>query len=141
MTARMLVAAFHPGNQRYVNYARESGMMVRVLDCVESEHKRLVRHFGQIVLTVPGTRGEVRRAVAAEDFDVALVHEATDYVLTALITQSLKEAGVPLIVVVTSDGSRASMYRRLGANQVIETQSEETAWVALEGMVNNFATA
>ncbi|QSO50303.1 hypothetical protein JZ785_15190 [Alicyclobacillus curvatus] len=141
MTAKVLVAAFHPGNQRYVDFARESGMMVRVLDCVESEHRRLLRHFGKTVLTVPGTRGEVRRGVASEGFDVALVHEAADFVLTALITQSLKEAGVPLIVVVTSDGTRASMYRRLGANQVVETQSEETAWAALEGMLHNFATA
>lgn len=141
MTAKMLVAAFHPGNQRYVGLAKESGMMVRVLDCVESEHKRLSRRFGEDVLTVPGTRGEVRRVVAAEGFDIAVVHEATDFVLTALITQSLREAGVPLIVVVTGDVSKATMYRRLGAHQVLQVTSEDEAWAQLEGMLPNFATA
>ena len=141
MTIRMLVAAFHPESQRYVKFATESGMIVRVLDCVESEHKRLVRRFGDAVLTVRGTRGEVRKTVAAEGFEVAVVHEGEDFVLTALITQSLREAGVPLVVVVTSDITRAAMYRKLGAHQVIAADSEDGAWSALEGMLPNFATA
>jgi Trk K+ transport system NAD-binding subunit len=141
MNIKMLVVAFHPGNEKYVKYAKQSGMVVRVLDCVEPEHKRLSRNFGDELLTVQGTRGEVRRAVANEGFDVALVHESVDFILTALITQSLREAGVPLIVVVTPDGSKASMYRRLGAHQVLTTQREDETWVNIEGMLSSFATA
>lgn len=141
MTTKILIAAFHQGSQRYVQYADESGMTVRVLDCVDVQHKRLLRTFGKKVLTVPGTRGEVRRVVSTEAFDVALVHEASDFVLTALITQSLREAGVPLIVVVTADENKASMYRRLGAHHVLQTGSEEKVWMAVEAMLPNFATA
>jgi Trk K+ transport system NAD-binding subunit len=138
---KLLVVAFGREAMTYVRRSRQMGMCVRVLDCVDSMHKQLVRWFGKDVLHVHGRRFDVRVAVAQEQFDAAVVHEDSDFVRTALITQSLREAGVRRIVVVTQDASKRTMYRRCGAHSVVVATTVEQAWQSLPSLFPGFATA
>ncbi|MCL6446282.1 MAG: hypothetical protein K6T83_23030 [Alicyclobacillus sp.] len=138
---RLLMVSFGPEGLTYVRKARQQGMTVRVLDCVERHHRKLMKWYGDAVLHVQGHRADVRSVVANEHFDVALVHEEQDFVRTALITQSLREAGVPNIIVVTRDESRRAMYRRCGAHRVVTGSAEERVWECLSRVAGSFATA
>lgn len=126
---KLLVSAFGQEGLHYVEGGRQYGVEVRVLDCLETHHKTLANWFGNAVLHVRGHRGDVSRAVRDEQFDAAIVHEdEADFVRTALITQSLREAGVPKIFVVTRDPEHRRMYLRLGAHRVIIANSAVEAW-------------
>jgi hypothetical protein len=138
---KLLVVAFGREAVTYVGRSRQMGMCVRILDCVDSRHKQLVRLFGKDVLHVQGHKSNVRGAVEEEHFDAAIVHEDSDFVRTALITQSLREAGVHKIVVVTSDSAKRSMYRRCGAHSIVVASSAEQAWESLPQLVPGFAIA
>ena len=136
-----LVVAFSTEGLTYVEKCRESGLNVRVLDCFDVYHPQLLQWYGSELLETPGRRADVRNAVAREGFDAAIVNEDTDFVRTALITQSLREGGVGRIVVVTKDPSKKAVYRRCGAHRVIIAQSAEEAWDELYNLLPTMATA
>ncbi|WDL98677.1 NAD-binding protein [Alicyclobacillus sp. ALC3] len=137
----LLLVSFSREGTTYYRRARQSGMAITALDCVETYHKRLSQWYGDNLLQTLGRRKAVSRAVAAGRFDAAVVHEDTDYVHTALITQSLREAGVYRIVLVTSDSTRAALYRRLGAHRVIVAASAEEAWPQVLRVLPSLQTA
>ncbi|MCL6517115.1 hypothetical protein [Alicyclobacillus sp.] len=125
----------------YVSRSQQRGIRVRVLDCFDEYHHRLNRWFGEDVLQVEGHRAAVRRAVAAEGFDAALVHDAGDLVRTALIIQALHDAGIPNVMVVTQDARRRPVYRRCGAHQVLVAVHPEQAWQAVSRELPSFVSA
>ncbi|GMA50243.1 hypothetical protein GCM10025857_16000 [Alicyclobacillus contaminans] len=138
---KLLIAAFGKESLTYVRRARQLGLHVRVLDCVDAYHVRLLQWFGDDLLQVHGRRNQVREKVAVEHFDVAIVHEDENFVKTALITQSLREAGIPQVMVVTRDAVRKSVYRRCGAHQVIVANSVDQAWMKLHTSLPSYVTA
>ncbi|MBX5435716.1 MAG: hypothetical protein IRZ33_00705 [Alicyclobacillaceae bacterium] len=138
---RLLVVSFGREGLAYVRLGRQRGMSVRVLDCVDRYHRQLVQWYGDDVLQVAGRRADVRAVVAREAFDAAIVHEDSDFIRTALITQSLREAGVRTIVVVTPDISRRMMYRRCGAHRIVVATTPEQAWTMIDRYLPAFATA
>ncbi|MCL6593048.1 MAG: hypothetical protein K6T31_03655 [Alicyclobacillus sp.] len=141
MMPKMLVVSFGPEALMYVRRSRLLGLDVRVLDCVDAYRRRLSRWFGKDVIQAAGHRHAVRAAVASESFDVALVQEDADFIRTALITQSLREAGVKTVIVVTNDAARPAMYRRCGAHQVVVAGSPEQAWLRVYRMLPSLASA
>ncbi len=116
-------------------------MEVRVLDCIDVYHRQMSLWYGNLLLHSAGRRHDVRTVVAREQFDVAVVQEDEDFVRTALITQSLREAGVGTIFVVTSDPGRRMMYRRCGAHRIVAAKSENEAWEIIAGYLPAVATA
>lgn len=124
----LLVVSFSREGFTYLHRGRQTGMAVKVLDCLEKYHPQLAQWYGTDRLQTAGRRKDVRTAVAKASFDAVVVHEDIDYVHTALIMQSLREAGVRRILVVTRDASRVPTYRRFGANRVIVAQSADEAW-------------
>lgn len=137
----LLLVSFSREGTTYYRRARQSGMSVTALDCIDAYHKQLLQWYGSDILQTQSRRKAVSRAVTAGRFDAAIVHEDTDYVHTALITQSLREAGVYRIVLVTSDPARVAMYRRLGAHRVIVAQSAEEAWPQVRRVLPSLQTA
>lgn len=139
---RLLLAAFDQEGLTYVHCSQQLGMAVRVLDCFEDYHQRLKQLYGNQLLHAVGRRSDVADVVAENHFDVGVVHEhPRDFIRSALITQSLRESGLRFIVVVTSDPSKASMYRRCGAHRVIVSESADKAWPAIQAHLPSFATA
>jgi Trk K+ transport system NAD-binding subunit len=138
---KLLIAAFGTEGLTYYRNCQALGFTVQVLDCFEEHHQRLCSWYGKDILHVQGRRADVRTAVSKELFDVAIVHESPDFVRTALITQSLREAGVAKIFVVTNHQTHVSMYRKFGAHRVIVTDSEYTAWQKIVLYLPEFATA
>jgi hypothetical protein len=129
--SRILVAAFGAEGLTYVRNIQQLGAQVRVLDCFDEHHAQLVRWYGSDVLQVQGRRADVKRAVARERFNAAVIQECPDFIRCALITQSLREADVPLILVVTPKEDRVAMYRRCGAHQVLVAGSADEGWAKL----------
>lgn len=138
---KILIAAFGKESLTYVRRSRQLGLSVRILDCIDVYHKQLLRWFGDDLLHVNGRRSDVRKGVAEEGFDAAIVHEDENFVKTALITQSLREAGVRTIIVVTEDETKRALYRRCGAHRVVIARSVEQAWMKLNAFLPSFATA
>ncbi|MCL6631353.1 MAG: hypothetical protein K6T63_01865 [Alicyclobacillus herbarius] len=128
----LLVVAFSDVGVDYVRRAQQLGARVRVLDCFDIYHRQLRETYGvQNLLTTEGNRVAVREAVAREGLDVAIVHADVDLVRTALVVQSLCQAGVPEVLVVTDNRAHRRMFRRLGAHQVIVASGMEAAWAQL----------
>ncbi|RIV24260.1 hypothetical protein D2Q93_07405 [Alicyclobacillaceae bacterium I2511] len=115
---KLLVVSFDESGLNYVEQASQKGCKVRVLDCSESHHNRLESWYGTLLLHAEGHRNSVRDVVAQEGFTDALVEESEDFVYTALIIQSLREAGVRNITVVTTSSLRRGIYQRFGALRV-----------------------
>lgn len=136
-----LVVAFSREGLTYVENCRENGLSVRVLDCFDIYHPQLSQWYGQELLQAQGRRVDVRSAVAREGFDVAIVNEDTDFVRTALITQSLREGGIGRIVVVTKDESKRALYRRSGAHKIVVAKSPNEAWNEINNLLPTVATA
>jgi Trk K+ transport system NAD-binding subunit len=138
---KVLIAALGRESLMYVRRCRLLGLSVRVLDCFDAHHTRLSKWHGADVLQVAARRSDVRAAVSSEDFDAAIVHEDADYVKTALVTQSLREAGVRSIIVVTRESGRKTLYRRCGAHRVVAAANVEQAWMQVVRYLPTFATA
>jgi predicted acetyltransferase len=138
---KLLISAFDEEGLTYVRRSRQLGLSIRVLDCFDTYHHRMIQWFGNDVLHVQGRRSDVTAAVAQEDFDVAIIQEDKDFVRTALITQSLREAGVGTIIAVTNDPMKRTLYRKFGAHYVIVANNVEQAWQRLSGYLPSFATA
>jgi D-arabinose 1-dehydrogenase-like Zn-dependent alcohol dehydrogenase len=138
---KLLIAAFGTEGLTYYRNCQALGFNVQVLDCFEEHHKQLCRWYGKDILHVQGRRADVREAVSKALFDVSIVHESPDFVRTALITQSLREAGVATIFVVTRASTHVSMYRKFGAHRVVVADSEYTAWQTILPYLPKFATA
>lgn len=136
-----LVVAFSREGLTYVKNCREFGLSVRVLDCFDVYHPQLSQWYSQELLQAQGRRADVRSVVAREGFDVAIVNDDTDFVRTALITQSLREGGVGRIVVVTKDESKRSLYRRSGAHRIVVADSPQAAWAEINDLLPTMATA
>ena len=137
---KTLIAAFSNEGLTLVRNCKRKGMNVKVLDCFDLYHPQLTEWYGKDILQTQGRRTDVRGAVAREAFDVAVVNEDTDFVRTALITQSLREGGVRKIVVVTKDASKRAVYRRCGAHRVVIASSPESAWSELQDLIPSMAT-
>lgn len=128
MAPKMLVAA-HPDNKAFIEAAATVGVDVRVLDCFEEHHAKLQTMYQSLCIHVPAHRNAVKQAVSSEMFDVAVVHEiGNDFVKTALLTQTLREARVQNIFVVTQNVASIPLYRRCGAHQVFVRDSLLDAW-------------
>jgi Trk K+ transport system NAD-binding subunit len=138
---KILIAAFGKESLTYVRRSRQMGLHVRILDCVEAHHGQLLRWFGDDILQVNGHRSDVRKRVVEEGFDAAIVHEDDNFVRSALITQSVREAGVQHVMVVTKDPVRHTLYRRCGAHHIVVANSVEQAWMKLSSYLPSFATA
>ncbi len=139
--SKLLVVSFQSDGIDYVNRAQMLGMDVKVLDCVDIYHQRLVSWYGDNVLQVQGRRIDVEDCVSREEFDVALLQEEADYVRIALITQSLREAGIGQIIVVTPDLAKRSLYRRCGAHHTIVARNQEQAWLMLARLLPTCVSA
>ncbi|GGJ05703.1 hypothetical protein GCM10010885_13560 [Alicyclobacillus cellulosilyticus] len=127
----LLIAAFGREGLTYAREAERLGWQYRVLACFEDVHSQLSRWHGDKVLHVQGRRADVMRAVAECRFDAAIVQDDEHFIRTALITQSLHDAGVPLIIVVTRDPARRAMYRRCGAHRMVVAADAAAAWPAV----------
>jgi hypothetical protein len=138
---KILVVSFQREGMLYVNRAMMHGMDVRILGCVENYRHQLESWYGEKVLHVQGRRNDVKRCVTEEQFDVAIVQEEANYVQTALITQSLHEAGVGRIIVVTPDSSKRLLYRRCGAHHTIIATNEEQAWLMVKRLLPTSVSA
>ncbi|MCL6626839.1 hypothetical protein [Alicyclobacillus shizuokensis] len=128
----LLLVAFSEAGVDYARRAQELGARVRVLDCFDTYHRQLRQWYGRdMLLTTDGNRAAVREAAVQEQLDVAVVHDDVDFVRSALVVQSLCQAGVPEVLVVTEHPSHRRMFRSLGAHQVIVSSSREAAWAQL----------
>lgn len=137
----VLIVSFQREGMLYVNRAMMLGMDVRVLDCVENHHHKLVSWYGDKILHTQGRRADVKRSVSKEQFDVAIIQEESNYVQTALITQSLFEAGINQIIVVTPDPTKRLLYRRCGANHTIVAANQEQAWSMVKRLLPTSVSA
>ncbi len=132
----VLLAAFEKTGIPYFRYLKDAGHLVRVLDCFDHDHRKLMRRYGaKSLLATAGTRTDVSAQVAAAGFDVALVLDGDDFVRTALILQSLRDAGIPNIIVVTNDASRRLAFRRTGAHSVLIAQDGAFLDTELESLL------
>jgi len=138
---KTLIVSFGHDGLTLAENCQQSGLAVRVLDCFDVYHAQLQHWYGEDLLQAQGRRMDVRNTVAREGFDLALVNEDTDFVRTALITQSLREGGVGRIVVITKDASRRAVYRRCGANRVVVANSADEAWNELHPLLPSMASA
>lgn len=133
---KLLVVSFGESGLTYVQQATQAGCEVRVLDCSESHHNRLESWYGpSLLLYAEGHRTSVRDVVAKEGFMAALVEESDDFVYTALITQSLREAGVRDITVVTASPLRRGIYQHFGADRVWVTRPPREVWRQLSDVL------
>lgn len=129
---KLLIASYLPTGLVYVEKGKSEGMHVRVLDCIDVYHKQLHAQFGDATLHTPGRKSDVLEKVSSEQFDIAIVEEDIDYVQTALITKTLREAGIPAVFVIAKDPSKRSMFRRCGAHRVITHADPHQAWAILK---------
>lgn len=117
---KVLLAAFEKTGIPYFRYLKDAGHFVRVLDCFDHDHRKLIRRYGaNALLATAGRRSDVSAQVAAASFDAAIVVDGEDFVRTALILQSLRDAGISNIIVITNDASRRLSFRRAGAHSVL----------------------
>ncbi|WAH36586.1 hypothetical protein [Alicyclobacillus dauci] len=129
MAPKLLVASFHAEEKPYVDNALVDGIDIRILDCFEETHKIIHSWYPGRIIHAPAHRIPVKRAVEEESFDVAIVHESKDdFVRTALLAQTLRDARVRHVLVVTSDVARTPIYRRCGAHQVVVSSDLEEVW-------------
>lgn len=132
----VLLAAFEKSGLPYYRYLKDAGHHVRVLDCFEHDHRKLVRRYGaKSLLEVAGRRNVVSAEVAAARFDAALVVDGDDFVRTALILQSLRDAGIANIIVATKDASRRVPFRRSGAHSVLIAEDGAVLGAELESLL------
>jgi Trk K+ transport system NAD-binding subunit len=130
--SKMLIVSTSYDGKEYFQRARSIGLEVYALDCFEGHHRQLKDWYGSAMLEVAGRRADVVKLLTPHQFDVAVIHEDDDYVRSALIAQSLRDCGIPLVLVVTSDASRVRIYRRTGAHRVIVANSASEAWNCFE---------
>lgn len=127
--SNVLIAAYGAESVDYVRRSMSKGFQVSVLDCFEDYHNRLAALHSGRLLQVHGHRSEVTEAVRSCNFDIAIVHEYADFVRTALVTQSLREAGVKMVVVVTPDRERRIFYRKFGAHRTVLATTPDDTWM------------
>lgn len=129
----VLIAAFSKEGIPVQKYLVELGHRVQILDCFEDYHRSLKRWYGQnSLLSVQGHRSDVSEEVSKHHYDLAVVLDTGDFVRTALITQSIREAGVGNLLVVTKARENKSVFRRCGAHKVIVAVDEEELWTQLD---------
>lgn len=142
MASKVLFATCSVSDRRCIDEAVSNGIDVRVLDCFEEGHAHVQTHYPNRLLRASAHRSAVKAAVEAEQFDVAVIREeSSDFVRYALLAQTLREARVRRVVVVCSDASRVSLYRRCGAHQVVEDTPDADLWQTLAPLVQVEVTA
>ncbi|QQE79483.1 NAD-binding protein [Alicyclobacillus sp. SO9] len=128
-----LIASFGKEGISLYQHLTDLGHRVQVLDCFDDYHRRLTRWYKKdTLLPIEGHRTNVTQEVSKHHYDLAIVIAMQDFVRTALITQSLREAGVSNVVVVTKDSTNRSVFRRLGAHKVVVAEDEEQLWIQLD---------
>lgn len=124
----MLVAACSEEDRLLIERALGAGIDVRVLTCFEDVHHKVRAWYPNRTMLVPAHKATVKAAVQSAQLDIAIVRDMNDAIRSALLIQTLREAGVPQVIVICKDESRAQMYRRCGANNVVVVDRREDAW-------------
>lgn len=142
MMPKLLIVPSASVDRDYVNKAIAAGVDVRMLDCFDATHHSVESWLPGRTLQVPAHRMSVQAAVESEGFEIAVVHDqADDFVRTALLTRTLRDAQVRHVLVVCTDSSRCSLYRRCGAHQVIRLDAQTDLWSHLESCLSMNITA
>ncbi|TDY44529.1 hypothetical protein C7445_10927 [Alicyclobacillus sacchari] len=128
MVQNMLVATCSEEDRLLIDRALGAGIDVRVLTCFDDVHHKVRAWYPNRTIGVPAHKATVKAAVQSAKLDIAIVREMHDVIRSALLIQTLREAGVPQIIVMCKDESRAQMYRRCGANNVVVVDPHEEAW-------------
>jgi len=136
-----LVVSFGVEGRSYVDYIQQRGYAVQVLDCFEPYHNQLAKWYPNELLHAHGHKSDVEAAVRRSNVDIAIVLEMEDFVRMALIVQTLKLSGLKMIIVVTADGQRKQIYRRIGCHRVLVASSVEEAQTSLNQYFPAMATA
>lgn len=139
---KILLSAYSRDDAALREYFVTLGHRVRVLDCFEDYHRKLVRWYGpETLLTVEGHRSDVIGEVSRHHYDIAVVVDTEDFVRTALIVQALREAGVGHLLVVTKEAGRKTVFRRSGAHQVLVAENQEDLWFQLPRVLFHYMPA
>jgi len=139
---KILLSAYNKEDIAIKTYLANMGHRVRVLDCFEDYHRKLLRWYGSdTLLTVEGHRADVIDEVSKHHFDIAIVVDTQDFVRTALITQSLREAGVRHLLVVTKDMDNKAVFRRCGAHEVVVADDEDELLLQLNRVLFHYMPA
>ncbi|MDP9729182.1 hypothetical protein [Alicyclobacillus tolerans] len=125
---KLLIASLSNSGLEYLQRAQALGLEAHVLDCFEGHRGELKSRYGKALIETDARKTDVIRAVSSYQFDVALIEEDSDFVRTALIAQSLREANIPLVIVLTADANKIRLYRRSGAHRVIVARDCSEAW-------------
>lgn len=133
MAPKLLVAALKADDRPYVDNLLQLGVDVRVLDCFEKMHASVQAWYPNCFIHVPAHHLAVKQAVQAEAFDAAVIMEiADDFVRTALLAQTLRDAHVGQVIVISKDIARVNLYRRCGAHQIIIAHTPDEIWNQVE---------
>lgn len=133
MAPKLLVAAFAAEDRSHVDNAIRNGVDVRILDCFEDTHAQVQSWYKHRCIHVPAHRLSVKGAVQQERFDMAVIREGNhDFVRTALLAQTLRDAKVEEVVVLSGDHSKIPIYRRCGAHQVIVSENPLDFWAQFD---------
>lgn len=124
-----LVTAVHFDPMMLYHVGVEFGAKVSVLDCFAEEHAQISSLFPEERLLCAPHRSAVVKTVRDSGFDVALVADGGNPVRTGLILQALKDAKVPVIIVLTSTMEYRHAYRAWGANIVLHYTEDESSLV------------
>lgn len=142
MTFKLLVATFQLEDKPFIHHFIQTGVDVRILDCFDETHSYIHSLYKTRSIQVAANHTAVKSTIMAEKFDVAVIREVgDDFVRTALLAQTLREARVSQVIVVSADGSRAALYRRCGAHQVIVADSSQSVWEQVEALLSAHVTA
>jgi hypothetical protein len=142
MVPKLLVATFSADDKAFIEQAINAGVDVRVLNCFEETQAKLRAWYPNHCLNVPAHRSTVKEAVQLSGFDVAVIRAtADDFVKSALLTQTLREARVNWVLVIAADPTRVSLYRRCGAHHVILESGAAEIWQEIAPFLSMHVTA
>lgn len=142
MAFKLLVATFQMEDKPFIHRLIQGGVDVRILDCFDETHAYIHALYKTRSIQVAANHTAVKSTIVAEKFDVAVIREVgDDFVRTALLAQTLREARVGQVLVVSADESRFTLYRRCGAHQVIVAESSQSIWEQVETLLSVHVTA
>ena len=104
------------------------------------EDEAVVQEFSDIathVVQADATDEIVSRSLGARNFDVAIVAMAKDIESSVYITMLLKELGVPMVITKSEDPVHEKILIKIGADKVINPESESGIRMAQNLVSNN----
>lgn len=143
MVRKLLVAGITSEDRAFVDRLIQMGVDVKILDCFEDTHAYIHSTYPLRSIQVAANHTAVKSAVYEEGFDVAVIREdaAGDFVRTALLVQTLREARIGYVLVISDDANSVSVYRRCGAHQVIVPDGRIDVWSQIESYLDVRVTA